>query len=112
MKLALICALALAAAPVAVGAATLDDEAGPAVTIRYGDLDLSRSHDAKVLLQRIDDASMQACGADFRSNAAEWSTVRRSACFSETMAKTVSQIGAPTLSAVFQAKQSLTVAQF
>lgn len=110
MKLALICALALATCP-AIATAASPDEADPAITVSYGDLDLGRHHDAKVLLGRIDDAAMQVCGADAHNNSAEWFRVRRSACFAETMAKAVAQIDAPALSAAFEAGGPFAVAE-
>ncbi|MBV9509804.1 MAG: UrcA family protein [Caulobacteraceae bacterium] len=111
MRIALICALALsAAAPAGVFAAGLDDDAGPAVTVRYGDLDLNRTHDAKVLLERITDASTQACGATIHSDPLQWSTVWRSPCRFETEAKTVAAVNAPTLNAVYRSRRDMTVA--
>jgi UrcA family protein len=110
MKIALICALALAA-PALAHAAGLADEQAPSITVRYGDLDLSRQQDAKTLLARIDDAAMQSCGAAAFSDPLQYTVVRRSACRSETIARAVAQIGAPALKAAFQDNRPTSMAQ-
>ena len=103
MKIALFCALALTtAAPALAHAATIGEEAAPSITVRYGDLDLSRQHDAKALLARIDDAAMESCGATAFSDPLTYTVVRRSACHADTMARAVSRVGAPAQTAAFE----------
>ena len=112
MKITLICALALAAAaPALAHAASLGGEQAPSVAVRYGDLDLSRAQDAKVLLARIDDAAMESCGATPFNDPLEYQVVRRSACRNETMAKAVAEIGAPALKAAFETSHAMVMAQ-
>ena len=110
MKIALICALALTAAVPAIALAAPAGDQAPSFVVRFNDLDLSRQADAKVLLQRIDDAAMESCGADIHTDAAQYAVVRRSACRTETMASAVAQIHAPLLSAAFDARHALAMA--
>ena len=109
MKIALFCALALTTTvPALAQAAAIGDEAAPSITVRYGDLNLSRQQDAKVLLARIDDAAMESCGATAFSDPLEYTVVRRSTCYADTIARAVSKIDAPALSAIFEREHQPT----
>lgn len=111
MKIALIGALALAAlAPVAALAAPVAADQAPSFVVRFNDLDLSSQHDAQVLLHRIDDAAMESCGATIHTDPAQYAVIRRSACRTETMASAVAQIHAPLLSAAFDSRHTLAMA--
>ncbi len=110
MKIALICALALAAAAPTLALAAPAAEQAPSVVVHFSDLDLSRQHDAQVLLSRIDDAAMESCGATIHTDPAQYAVIRRSACRAETMASAVAQINAPLLSALFDTRHTLAMA--
>jgi len=103
MKIASICTLVLAlVAPATVRAAPVGDEAAPAITVRFADLNLSDAHAARILLARIDDAAMESCGATAFSDPLEYQVVRRSDCHAETVARAVAAIGAPALTAALE----------
>jgi UrcA family protein len=103
MKIAMLCALLFAsAAPAIVHAADIGEEAAPSITVRFGDLDLSRKQDAKALLARIDDAAMESCGATAFSDPLEYTVVRRSACHADAMTRAVAKINVQALNAAFE----------
>jgi UrcA family protein len=106
MKTNMIClafALASFAAPALAGES---DAALEAVRVSYRDLDLTKAHDSAVMMDRLREAALQACGAS-RASLMEfrWAT-RRSACYKESLARAVADLHAPLLG---QSDQSLTV---
>jgi UrcA family protein len=91
--------LALAAPTLATAAA---GDPSTAVAVRYGDLDLNRTSDARVLLDRIKDAALDACGAD-RSSLREYRfAVQRSACYRAGVTHAVAELGAPAVTNLLQ----------
>lgn len=103
MKNILICAMAMAfAAPAAGFAATGSDDATTAVQVRYHDLNLSNSHDAAIMLKRLDTAALEVCGASSFSLPDYRDAVRRSSCYEKATSRAVASIAAPTVSALYQ----------
>ena len=74
--------------------------------LRYGDLDLNRPADAALMMRRIDRAALEACGASVNSVRDMRRAVRESACFRETLDRTVSALNAPALTALHQHARS------
>jgi UrcA family protein len=70
--------------------------------VYYGDLNLTLPHDAKILLQRIEQAAKKACGGHRTFSSY---TVRLDAtfdeCCGEAIARTVKQLGAPIVTRVY-----------
>jgi UrcA family protein len=100
MKTPLLFALALAvAAPVAAAA----HEDGPmTVEVRYGDLDLNKPDDAAIMLGRLNEAALQACGAaPFESLREYRLTIRHSRCYVRSLSRAVGELNSPTLTAAF-----------
>jgi UrcA family protein len=100
----------LAAAPLAATAAPADEpyvvattEGGPAVAVKYSDLDLRTERGARILLERIQLAADQVCppAADSRSLSR---VEARAACEKDAIARAVDQVGSPRLAAVFSAQ--------
>ncbi|MCR5876309.1 UrcA family protein [Phenylobacterium sp. J426] len=96
MKRLIAIALIACAAPAAGSAAPLT------AVVRYGDLDLSRSDDAAMMMRRIDRAALSACGASKVSVRELQRAVREGPCFQETLARTVSALNAPAVSAIYR----------
>jgi UrcA family protein len=93
MKKFLVAALA---AWVALSAGAYADV--PAISVRYGDLDLSRPAGAETALRRIERAADQVCGGmptrrDFRRVRAH------QACADQVIDETVARLGAPLVAA-------------
>jgi len=91
-------ALASAAALCAAPAFAQTDEAAPAMTVRYGDLDLNNPAGARAMLQRIDLAATDVCGGipDLRDpgRLAAFNRCRATAAH-----RAVSELDAPLVSA-------------
>jgi UrcA family protein len=106
MKTNLIClafALASFAAPAVAGES---DAALEAVRVSYRDLDLTKAHDSAVMMDRLREAALQACGAS-RSSFIEFRRVTgHSACYRESLARAVADLHAPLLG---QTDRSMTV---
>jgi UrcA family protein len=87
------------AAPVAMAS-----ESPAAVPVAYGDLNLSSPHDSAVLLHRLHEAALEACGASDASVAAYRLSVERSACYRDSMDRAVASVGAPTVSQLYSGR--------
>jgi UrcA family protein len=75
------------------------DPGAPGVTVKYADLNLERSDDARSLYERIRAAAYSACGYFwFKTDADEAS------CRQNTIANAVSKVNRPMLTAVYNAK--------
>lgn len=72
-----------------------------AVPVTYGDLDLSSQDGASIMLHRLHDAALNACGADDGSVAPYKWAVRRSACYHRSMDRAVAALDAPTVSQLY-----------
>lgn len=84
------------------GAAMAQTDTATQVPVRYGDLNVSNASGAAVMLQRIDDAATEACGA-FKGSLREYRlVVQRSTCHRESMERAVAAVDSPALSALFQ----------
>ncbi len=102
MKIIALGAAVLAlSAPLFAHAASSADDRTSAVAVRYGDLDLSRTHQAAVLLDRIDVASMEACGAYQGSLREYQAAVRDSECYRANVQQAVAAIGAPVVTSLY-----------
>jgi UrcA family protein len=101
--------LALALAIPAVGYAADPADNATSVTVRYNDLDLDKSADAAILLQRIDDAAMAACGASSASLRDYRESVRHSACHEASMSRALAALNLPAVNRLYRT-QPYTVA--
>jgi len=100
MKTLVLFALALAAAAPLATVAHADRPT--AVGVRFNDLDLNNPTDAAVMLGRLDDAALQACGAaPFESLREYQSTIRQSRCYVRSVSRAVATLGAPAVTAIF-----------
>ena len=102
MKTLTACALALAlTTPLAAHAASAGDQA-PTATVRYSDLNLTRSADAAVMLKRLDRAASSACGVSQFSLREVRVAVRQSDCYRDGMNQAVASLNSPTVTAIFK----------
>jgi UrcA family protein len=101
MKTPILFALALAAATPAAMPAYADGPA--AVGVRFSDLNLNQPTDAAIMLDRLDQAAMQACGAFPFSSLREYRVaVRGSQCFTRSLSRAVAELNAPEVTAVYE----------
>jgi UrcA family protein len=70
--------------------------------VYYGDLDLNSEQDAKLMLQRIEQAARKACGGHptFSSFTGRLDNTFGECC-SEAIARTVKQLSAPTVTRIY-----------
>jgi len=88
--------VALAASFSAVSAA---DPSSASITVKYADLDIASPSGARVLYERIRAAAQSACSYFwFKTDADE------ARCLQNTIAKAVTKVNQPALSAVYDAK--------
>ena len=100
MILAVSCALATAmAAPAAMAS-----DSPLVVRVAYSDLNLSSQHDSAVLLRRLHEAALEACGASDFSVPDYRRSVERSTCYRESMDRAVASVGAPTVSQLYSGR--------
>jgi UrcA family protein len=105
MKTLALFALALAAA--APLATVAHAEQPTAVGVRFNDLDLNNPGDAAVMLGRLDQAALQACGASSFESLREYQlAIRHSRCFDRSVSRAVAELNAPALTAVFEREHS------
>lgn len=102
MKRLMASALAFCLMISIAGAAMAQGDTATQVPVRYGDLDVSSTSGAAVMLQRIDDAATEACGAPWGSLREYRLSVQRSVCHRESMERAVAAVDLPALSALFQ----------
>ena len=100
MKHLLITAAALAA--LAAPAASFAGTSAPTeVRVGYGDLNLDAPRDASIMLQRLDDAALQACGV-FGGSLREYrQAVEGSACYRQGLAQAVRALDAPAVTSLY-----------
>ena len=70
--------------------------------VSYGDLNLETEQGAKILLQRIEGAAKKACGGHPTFSSYTGSLDRTfEECWTEAIARTVKQLGAPVVTRVY-----------
>lgn len=102
MRYASICALALALAAPLAGHAATEAWRSNVIGVRYNDLDLNRQGDAAAMLHRLDQAAMEACGAQSYSVPDYRWAVRRSSCYDASLGRAVAELNAPAVTALYQ----------
>ncbi|WP_091738152.1 UrcA family protein [Phenylobacterium immobile] len=107
MKILGLCAVAaLLAAPAAVQAADQTVH----IAVRHGDLNLSNPADAARMMQRLDKASLSACGASSFSLREVREATRRDDCYQAGLNRAVADLNAPLVTAILRDHTSLQVA--
>jgi len=76
-------------------------ESPTAVAVKYGDLDLGSRHGSVVMLNRLHEAALNACGADEFSFADVRRAVARSTCFEGSMTRAVADLDAPLVTQLY-----------
>jgi UrcA family protein len=101
MKTPFLFAMALAAAaPLAMPAHA---DRPTAVEVRFNDLDLNQPSDAAIMLGRLDQAAMQACGASPFASLREYRlSIRWSRCYADGMSRAISELNAPAVTAIYE----------
>lgn len=113
MKTLTLIALAAAlAAPAFAHASSADLTPDTAhVKVSFSDLNLDRARDASVLLERVQTAALESCGASAFSLPDYRDAVQHSACYRAGVAQAVNQIDAPKLTALYGARAAMTAGQ-
>lgn len=72
------------------------------IAVYYGDLNFDTEHDAKIMLERIEQAAKMAC-ADHATFGAYIGSFERTfeECRSETVQRTVKKLGAPIVTRIY-----------
>jgi UrcA family protein len=101
-------ALAVVLAPMGANAHAERDRETVRVAVAFGDLDLSRPEDARVMAKRIDKAAARACGGDPRLGpgpwlAASWAVEAFEECHRDAVRAAVAQLGAPRVAEAYAA---------
>jgi len=97
-----ILAFALAvAAPAAGHAQSAPDPSRAVVGVSFDGLNPNSPRDAAILLQRIDNAATEACGAPVGSLREYRWAVRQSACHQAAMSRAVSALNAPAVTSLY-----------
>jgi UrcA family protein len=72
------------------------------IPVYYGDLNIDTEHDAKIMLERIEQAAKRACGGHATFGAYIGSLERTFAeCRRETVQRTVKELGAPSVTRIY-----------
>lgn len=104
LKTLAACALSLAfAIPTATLAAPADVSEGAARAVRHADLNLATQRDARLMLQRLENAAADVCGASSFVSLAHKRAVRDSACYRESMSRALEALASPTVNALYRA---------
>lgn len=107
MKITITLAAALALAGAAVGPAAVAHDNNVSVKVAYSDLNLSNPRDSAVLLHRLSQAAMSACGvSDFSLPDYRWS-VARSDCYRDSMDRAVAALNAPMVTHLYDQRGEL-----
>lgn len=108
VKKTLIFAASLALlAAAAAQAATPADSVPSSLRVSYRDLDLNNPSDATIMLQRLRDAALQACGAFPGSFPDYRRAVEASACYKQSLDRAVNDLGVPAVSQLYQGSASV-----
>ena len=110
MKRLAIAALALSLVAPAVGQAAQAGNEGTSVRVSYGDLNLTSSKDAALVLERLRTAALGACGASDFSLKDYRESVKRSGCYTASLDRAVTALSAPLVSALYEERSPVTVA--
>lgn len=105
MKNMMICAFALAlAAPAASFAAPAMSADGQAMalSVSYSGLNLSTPKGARLMINRLDEAAAEVCGASSFSARDYKQAVRSSTCYRDSMNRAVASLGSPTVNALYR----------
>ena len=102
--LAMITAAGSAAAQSESAAARSVFESPTAVAVKYSDLDLSSRRDSVVMLGRLHEAALNACGASEFSVSDYRRAIERSSCFRGSMDRAVAAVGAPTVTHLYNVR--------
>ena len=95
----LIAAAIFAALASSFSAVSAADSSSASITVKYADLDIASPYGARVLYERIRAAAQSACSYFwFKTDADE------ARCLQNTIAKAVTKVNQPALSAVYDAK--------
>jgi UrcA family protein len=81
------------------------------VKVSFADLNLDRAHDASILLDRVQTAALESCGASTFSLPDYRAAVQRSACYRAGVAQAVNRIDAPRLTALYGARVATTAGE-
>jgi UrcA family protein len=84
--------------------AAMASDSPSVVRVAYGDLNLSSQRDSAVLLHRLHEASLEACGASEFSVPDYRRSIERSACYRQSMDRAVSAVDAPAVSQLYGAR--------
>src|SRR5580698_2566018 len=99
----LVAIAALGALPATLCTASAADPSSASITVNYSDLDIKSPSGARLLYERIRAASQSACNYFwFKTDADE------AKCRQNTIAKAVSKINHPALTAVYNAKYKIS----
>jgi UrcA family protein len=82
---------------------------GEQIKVSTAGLDLNTESGARTLLKRIEHAAAQVCGGEPSNRMDRIKTFRP--CTKEVMNRTVSEINAPTVTALYEGRSSLVMAQ-
>jgi UrcA family protein len=102
--LAMIAGAGSAAAQGESAAARSVFETPTAIAVKYGDLDLNTQHGSVVMLGRLHEAALNACGADEFSFADVRRAVARSSCFEGSMTRAVADLDAPLVTQLYNVR--------
>lgn len=110
--------IALAAAVIALSAPAFahaqgpqsygDDRSTQTVAVHYGDLDLSQPRDAVRVIDRLDRASLEACGASEFSYSEYRASVRDSECYRASMQQGVAATNSPVVASLYNHRSETT----
>ena len=70
--------------------------------VSYRDLDLNNPRDAAVMLERLRQAALQACGASPFSIPEYRRSVEASACYRQSLERAVGELGSPSVGQLYQ----------
>ena len=102
--LAMIAAAGSAAAQSESAAARSVFGTPTAVAVKYSDLDLGSRQGSVVMLGRLHEAALNACGSSEFSVPDYRRAVERSDCYRESMDRAVADVGAPTVTHLYNGR--------
>ena len=89
-------------APAAALAATSDEAV--AVRVSHADLNLAQPQGAAIMLNRLERASLSACGASTFSFREVQDEVRNSACFRKSLDQAVASLASPSVTGIYHVR--------
>lgn len=103
-------ALAFALAAPMMAHAAPQSETVAVATAAYGDLDLNRASDAKIMVRRLDRAALEACGASRASFRDYRTAVQRGDCYKDGMRQALADLNAPAVTQAYLGASSIVSA--